>query len=724
MTSKAPSIILHSANRDNSIDSQSYLPKLGKAHRLMNNSCETSLNYIDSVRMASTNRTPAPTTGMPTPKSRLAKKGSKSISHPKTIETDPTKIPVKVPSLINSKTATNKKSMNFSELMVDIYKNPAEKVDLFQRSFVSFKSLAHMQAQQLGTGAGTHAEIDEAFLPSNHSNNWKNQLEFNKKQEATFRKTIQEIFVESRQNFFKLVQDKEKRKSKMPPVRVGASTGFSNEDHAVLSYMNPRLQPKPLDRSKTKSKIPEYASRISIGKNETYKFYPAGTADPLLRKPGVREGATLTILGNKAHLYGGVATDIFNEWETLHLNNFTWTKDAPQGDVPMFGRYGHTADAFYNSIVIFGGEKSYNSLLNIRECLNDVRLYTPERQEWKYMHCHGAFVEPRRYHAGIVVGKHMIIHGGIEASGEYLSDLKILNLVTFKWEEGREINKDPAGIAFHKACLVLSPLRKEINLHKMIEIKQDENAQCIREEGIYFFGGRNEAGDPVNTLKVLKIGSAPLRWTTPVTYGHAPEPRYLHSMVHCRKLNMLVVHGGKDDANVYSDRSPYLQDYYILQLENLTWVRAILAGVTPNPRCSHCAITAGSKMLVFGGLYFNTYCSAEPQVFEMDQMSVKNLERMKKDNENKEVSIREPETGGFAEQANKVTELTLLGKVNCNYNGIQSFLPVPTNTALPRRLIKLNKMEIPDKLSMKLERFIAKQKEASKTVNTDATDDD
>ncbi len=100
----------------------------------------------------------------------------------------------------------------------------------------------------------------------------------------------------------------------------------------------------------------------------------------------------------------------------------------------------------------------------------------------------------------------MIVHGGIDASGEYLSDLKILNLPTMKWDNAVEAGRDPAGIAFHKACLVLSPFRKEINLHKMSEIKQDEGSQNVREEGIYFFGGRNEAGDPVNTLRVLKIG--------------------------------------------------------------------------------------------------------------------------------------------------------------------------------------------------------------------------
>jgi len=49
----------------------------------------------------------------------------------------------------------------------------------------------------------------------------------------------------------------------------------------------------------------------------------------------------------------------------------------PKGDVPTFGRFGHSAERYQNAIVIFGGEKNYNSILKIRECLNDVRMFVP-----------------------------------------------------------------------------------------------------------------------------------------------------------------------------------------------------------------------------------------------------------------------------------------------------------------------------------------------------------
>jgi len=42
----------------------------------------------------------------------------------------------------------------------------------------------------------------------------------------------------------------------------------------------------------------------------------------------------------------------------------------------------------------------------------------------------GDLVEPRRNHAAVIVGKHMLIHGGIDNKGTYLNDLMIFNLGT------------------------------------------------------------------------------------------------------------------------------------------------------------------------------------------------------------------------------------------------------------------------------------------------------
>ncbi len=70
----------------------------------------------------------------------------------------------------------------------------------------------------------------------------------------------------------------------------------------------------------------------------------------------------------------------------------------------------------------------------------------------------------------------------------------------------QELGGDGARVAFHRACAVLNPRRADVNLFKMPDMKFDDNIQSIKEEGIYFFGGRTQDEEPINTLKILKIG--------------------------------------------------------------------------------------------------------------------------------------------------------------------------------------------------------------------------
>ena len=64
------------------------------------------------------------------------------------------------------------------------------------------------------------------------------------------------------------------------------------------------------------------------------------------------------------------------------------------------------------------------------------------------------------------------------------------------------------GIGFQTAALVIYPDRKDpLDIFNFPEINlSKEKASQIKEEGIYFFGGKNEDGIVVNTLKILKIG--------------------------------------------------------------------------------------------------------------------------------------------------------------------------------------------------------------------------
>lgn len=79
----------------------------------------------------------------------------------------------------------------------------------------------------------------------------------------------------------------------------------------------------------------------------------------------------------------------------------------------------------------------------------------------------------RRAHTSVIIGKHLLIHGGINSRGVYLNDLVHLDLATLKWSDSdvSEHHFFNKGIAFHKCCSVYNPDKKLLLLYR----KADES---------------------------------------------------------------------------------------------------------------------------------------------------------------------------------------------------------------------------------------------------------
>ena len=110
------------------------------------------------------------------------------------------------------------------------------------------------------------------------------------------------------------------------------------------------------------------------------------------------------------------------KWECIPLPA-NYEKTYPQGF------YGHISCVYRtNKIIIFGGTRLYNKSAKTRECLNDLYILDPETFVWDHIKSTGSMIEARRNHCGCTIGKHLIIHGGINEHGEFFDDLQITNL--------------------------------------------------------------------------------------------------------------------------------------------------------------------------------------------------------------------------------------------------------------------------------------------------------
>eukprot|EP01016_Furgasonia_blochmanni_P024807 TRINITY_DN2675_c0_g2_i1.p1 TRINITY_DN2675_c0_g2~~TRINITY_DN2675_c0_g2_i1.p1 ORF type:complete len:130 (-),score=13.57 TRINITY_DN2675_c0_g2_i1:151-540(-) len=106
-------------------------------------------------------------------------------------------------------------------------------------------------------------------------------------------------------------------------------------------------------------------------------------------------------------------------------------RDRVRGDLPVEGRFGHSACIYKREMIIFGGERRYNATIKQRECLSDVRALNVETFEWRSCRASGEVIESRRNHVAFVIGRHMIVHGGFNCHGRPLTDMWSLDLGEF-----------------------------------------------------------------------------------------------------------------------------------------------------------------------------------------------------------------------------------------------------------------------------------------------------
>lgn len=139
---------------------------------------------------------------------------------------------------------------------------------------------------------------------------------------------------------------------------------------------------------------------------------------------------------------------------------------------------------------------------------------------------------------------------------------------------------------------------------------------------------------------------------------------------------MLIIYGGRND-NLHSEKKAHiLGDFYTLHLDTFTWIAVTNYGVNGDPRYSHVSVLTGTKMIIFGGISFNHYCSSEINIVETGQSA---FYRMVKTGR-----ILLPNTSPFEANKNGLDNDEEEEENSNNDIGIVSFLPLPTPMIRPK----------------------------------------
>ena len=405
-----------------------------------------------------------------------------------------------------------------------------------------------------------------------------------------------------------------KFKTKMPKIKI------SNINSKMMEYI-PMIIVE--NEKKEEESLPPIPHSDNIKLFSYFKY-------PEKNFPEGREQFAICIKGRNILLSGGVCTNMkeMNFW-SLNIKNIEWKK------IPSINqtnnRYGHTTIYDENKVYIYGGrikEKNKSILVGLEIfSLKDNKYYKPD-----------ILNEPqeRRDHIAIYLNDYMLIHGGVNSNNEILSDCHLFNFQNMKWTEAfiEQYTSRPK-VYGHSSCLVI-PFKllnhKNFNIYKFPDMENNNNSfDKIKKKGIYIFGGKTK-DDTTNELWILVIGQKPFNWVKPITKGKPPSPRCFHSMDYYEKSNILIIHGGRNDA---LSATSALNDTFILDLENFEWMNIELYSNTKDfkviSRYGHKSSIFSNKLIIFGGMNNNNYIGSSLFIVNLDfyySINMKSIEQM------------------------------------------------------------------------------------------------
>lgn len=66
--------------------------------------------------------------------------------------------------------------------------------------------------------------------------------------------------------------------------------------------------------------------------------------------------------------------------------------------------------------------------IKFKDCLMEIYFYNLETNTWKFINCGGGPLQPRKNHASAILGRNLIIHGGLNSKDTILRDMWTLDL--------------------------------------------------------------------------------------------------------------------------------------------------------------------------------------------------------------------------------------------------------------------------------------------------------
>lgn len=281
-------------------------------------------------------------------------------------------------------------------------------------------------------------------------------------------------------------------------------------------------------------------------------------------------------------------------------------------------------------MITYGGCSGHSQNLGVRRCSSKIYVLSLDTMNWQRYYGAGDAPRSRRNHASALLGRCMLVYGGVDQYSHALPELYIFNIKTKEWTLPDLKFHDEPGPRSHATLTAVFNETLKINfdflLMSLPKMKQEFN---ILNCGFYLFGGLDGDGEACNSLHGLYIRDGQLVWSEVRGFGNAPSPRYSHSAVSINER--LFIYGGRNDHIFKETGDSCLRDLHIFNVEHLTWENVNVHGNIPEGRWAHCAAGYGSKMLMFGGMTHKKFMTADLYSLETNNEVVEEVMKFEKE---------------------------------------------------------------------------------------------
>jgi len=284
--------------------------------------------------------------------------------------------------------------------------------------------------------------------------------------------------------------------------------------------------------------------------------------------PPARYGHTGTLFGSKVLVFGGAAwPNLFNDifFYDLYDNHWTMAKN-----LPPYSRKQHSLHIFFPTpqtpmVVAFGGKHGSGGYSQ------NIHLYDINNALWTHPEPKGTVIPPVGHHASLVKDNTtLVVFGGYDGV-ESRNDVFMADLATTTWQKAEVTGNGPSPR--HGHAVAFSAARDFL-----------------------LFGGvdcHDEACTFFNDMYVLSTTT--LQWSPVSIAGNAPSPRASHSFTSLTSTTHVVFGGIGAEFTSHNDLFTYDE-------VSALWVEEDVRGLKPDPRFGHTSVLYdGDKLLIFGG---------------------------------------------------------------------------------------------------------------------------